>query len=178
MLLELLNNSMNYCNNVNLIKNDIWVISRRLLIYRKRWDFPLILAGLSFLPIENLLKNNIVSRLKEIKDKYEVNVIEVIGHTDGVMARGNSNLDEKLADAVANGDISGLSYGSNADLGLMRALAVVFFLQKQPQLSGIKFRAYSAAQLIPPNEVAGDPNHTDFDTRRRRIELRFTYLED
>jgi flagellar motor protein MotB len=127
---------------------------------------------------ENLLKNNIVSRLKEIKDKYQVNVIEVIGHTDGVMARGNSNLDEKLADAVANGDLSGLSYGSNADLGLMRALAVVFFLQKQPQLNGIKFRAYSAAQLIPPNEVAGDPTYTDFDTRRRRIELRFTYLED
>jgi len=127
---------------------------------------------------EGLLKNNIVSRLKEIKDKYQVNVIEVIGHTDGVMARGNSNLDEKLADAVANGDISGLSYGSNADLGLMRALAVVFFLQKQPQLSGIKFRAYSAAQLIPPNDVVNNPNDTHFDTKRRRIELRFTYLED
>lgn len=127
---------------------------------------------------ENLLKNNIVFRLKEIKDKYKVNVIEVIGHTDGVIARGNSNLDEKLAAAVAKGDISSLSYGSNADLGLMRALAVVFFLQKQPELIGIKFRAYSAAQLIPPVDVAGEPNYTDFDTRRRRIELRFTYLGD
>ncbi|OAD22367.1 protein containing Outer membrane protein, OmpA/MotB [Candidatus Thiomargarita nelsonii] len=93
---------------------------------------------------ENLLKNDIVPKLRDIKDKHKVNVIEVIGHTDGVIAGGYSNLDEKLENAVAKGDISGLHYGSNADLGLMRALAVALFLRKQPELSGVTFRVYSA----------------------------------
>ncbi|RKZ38386.1 MAG: hypothetical protein DRQ49_14440 [Gammaproteobacteria bacterium] len=125
---------------------------------------------------ENRLKNDIVPELKDIKDNHNVNVIEVIGHTDGVMAGGNSNLDGKLESAVANGDISNLRYGSNADLGLIRALAVAFFLRKQPELSGIKFRVYSAAQLIlSDGKLADKPNRTKDDTRRR-IELRFTHL--
>jgi len=125
---------------------------------------------------ENRLKNDIVPKLKDIKDNHNVNVIEVIGHTDGVMAGGNSNLDGKLENAVAKGDISDLRYGSNADLGLIRALAVAFFLRKQPELSGIKFRVYSAAQLIlSDGELADKPNRT-IDDARRRIELRFTNL--
>jgi flagellar motor protein MotB len=125
---------------------------------------------------ENRLKNDIVPKLTDIKNKHNVNVIEVIGHTDGVIAGGSSNLDTKLENAVANRDLSGLRYGSNADLGLMRALAVAFFLRKQPELSGVKFRVYSAAQLILPNgELAESPNRSPADARRR-IELRFTNL--
>jgi flagellar motor protein MotB len=127
---------------------------------------------------ENRLKNDIVSKLREIKNKHNVNVIEVIGHTDGVIAGGNSNLDGMLENAVARGDISGLRYGSNADLGLMRALAVAFFLRKQPELRGVKFRVYSAAQLIlADGKLTNQPNRTK-DDARRRIELRFTHLED
>lgn len=125
---------------------------------------------------ENLLKDDIIPKLIVIKEKHNVNVIEVIGHTDGVITGGYSNLDTELENAVANRDISGLRYGSNADLGLIRALAVAFFLRKQPELSGIKFRVYSAAQLIlSDGELADWPNRYP-DDARRRIELRFTNL--
>jgi flagellar motor protein MotB len=125
---------------------------------------------------ENRLKNDIVPKLRDIKDKHNVNVIEIIGHTDGVIAGGSSNLDTELENAVANSDISGLRYGSNADLGLMRALAVAFFLRKQPELSGVKFRVYSAAQLILADGELADWANRYPDKARRRIELRFTNL--
>ncbi len=125
------------------------------------------------------LKKITVPKLIAYKKDYNVNLIEVIGHTDGEIAnqKGKSNLDQKLENAVARSDISGLRYGSNADLGLIRALAVAFFLRKQPELSGVKFRVYSAAQLIlPDGELAKKENRTK-DDARRRIEIRFTNLE-
>jgi outer membrane protein OmpA-like peptidoglycan-associated protein len=126
------------------------------------------------------LRKITVPKLITYKKGYNVNLIEVIGHTDGEIAnkKGKSNLDQKLENAVARSDISGLRYGSNADLGLIRALAVAFFLRKQPELSGVKFRVYSAAQLIlPDGELANKANRTK-DDARRRIEIRFTNLED
>lgn len=118
-----------------------------------------------------------IDELVKIKSRYGVDVIEVIGHTDGELTnRRNSNLDIALENAVANRDISNLRYGSNADLGLMRALAVAFFLQEQPQLSDVKFRVYSAAQLILPNGKLADTPARQQDKTRRRIELRFTHL--
>lgn len=118
-----------------------------------------------------------IDELVQIKKTYGVDVIEVIGHTDGEMTqRRNSNLDIELENAVADHDISNLHYGSNADLGLMRALAVAFFLQEQPQLSDVKFRVYSAAQLILPNGQLADTPARQQDKTRRRIELRFTHL--
>jgi hypothetical protein len=44
--------------------------------------------------------------------------------------------------------VSVLKAGSNADLGLMRSLAVVkelLKIQKQNKMPGVQFRAYSAA---------------------------------
>ena len=78
---------------------------------------------------------------------------------------------------VANGDqdIGSLKPGSNADLGLMRALSVIKVLQKNPQLTGLEFRAYSAAQLtLPEGNFA--PINRESDPNRRRIEIRFTRL--
>jgi len=118
-----------------------------------------------------------IDELVKIKKKYGVDVIEVIGHTDGELTnRKNSNLDIELENAVKNRDISNLRYGSNADLGLMRALAVAFFLQNQSQLNGVKFRVYSAAQLILPTGKLADTPARQQDKTRRRIELRFTHL--
>jgi len=127
------------------------------------------------------LKNEITKKLLEIKKEFNnVNVIEVIGHTDGVPTGvRNSNLDEELENAVKNNDISRLSYGSNTDLGLIRALSVAFFLKEQPELKGINFRIYSAAQLIlTDGTLANNSLDRKPDENRRRIELRFTRLED
>jgi outer membrane protein OmpA-like peptidoglycan-associated protein len=84
-------------------------------------------------------------------------------------------------ESVARGglELEKLQAGSNADLGLMRALAVVQQLRniqvKEKKLPGLSFRAYSAAQLIlPSGEFAVMARQED--QRRRRIEIRFTRL--
>jgi outer membrane protein OmpA-like peptidoglycan-associated protein len=125
-------------------------------------------------------KAQLQDKLKDIQKelhRYKANVIEVIGHTDGQVAGGQSNLDRELGEVVAGRrSIDTLRYGSNADLGLMRALAVVLFLKQQQEFAGIKFRVYSAAQILPNGELAEELDREP-DEQRRRIELRFTRLE-
>ncbi|MTJ12543.1 flagellar motor protein [Anabaena sp. UHCC 0187] len=125
--------------------------------------------------------NQIVPEIEKRTKQYGINVVEIIGHTDG-QANGKviSNLDVNLEN-VASGNlkVGKLQAGSNADLGLMRALSVVTVLgeiqKKQGKLSGLSFRAYSAAQLILPNgQFAGIARKED--VTRRRIEIRFTRL--
>lgn len=132
-----------------------------------------------------------LERLPEIVRDYKVNVIEVIGHTDADwnLAHGAvSNLDEHLGSALtaAPGDIAPLKrieFGSNADLGLMRAIAVRQLIRKRLQaanLSGIQVRCYSAAQSVIPSgesQSAKDYLKPEFpEADRRRIEIRFTRL--
>ena len=123
--------------------------------------------------------SKIVPEIERKTKEYQINVVEVIGHTDG-QANGitNSNLDLNLEKvASAKEPVSSLHSGSNADLGLMRALAVVRVLRdiqaKNGKMKGLKFRAYSAAQLILPNGDFASINRNP-DATRRRIEIRFT----
>jgi hypothetical protein len=128
----------------------------------------------------NKLRDEIMPQLETIAKEFNVDVIEVIGHTDGqVVSALKGNLDTELEVVAAAGDpsyVRGLVPSSNADLGLMRAISVIKFLQhyqKSGRLHGIKFRPYSAAQLILPDgqlaKVERWPN-----AARRRIEIRFT----
>ncbi|OUL31306.1 hypothetical protein [Nostoc sp. 106C] len=141
-------------------------------------------------------KNGII--LKEIENNInqiensnkKVDVIEVIGHTDGEEVgflkcsdRDGGNLDTKLEEvATRNKDVSILCPGSNADLGLMRALAVVKELQnvqrqkKAGLFKRLKFRAYSAAQLLLPDDQGFAPPDRNDNPKRRRIEIRFAQL--
>lgn len=117
------------------------------------------------------ISNEIASTIKKIVQEREIDFVQVIGHTDGQGVGYTSNLDTTL-EAVANNQqsVSELVPGSNADLGLMRALAVVQELEKN-QLP-VKFRAYSGAQLyLPSGEIA--PTNRSADQTRRRIEIRF-----
>lgn len=108
-------------------------------------------------------------------------MVELIGHTDGqANGGGTSNLDVNLEKvAKARESVKNLQSGSNADLGLMRALSVVRLLQdiqtQTGRLKGLKFRAYSAAQLILPNGEFASINR-QADASRRRMEIRFTRL--
>ena len=122
------------------------------------------------------LKEHITSKItpeinKIIQDR-EIDFIQIIGHTDGEGINNNSNLDRTL-ETVAKGtqSVDKLSAGSNADLGLMRALAVVQELQKTG-LQNVEFRAYSAAQLYLPSGKLAAVNRQPDETRRR-IEIRF-----
>ncbi|BAY27238.1 hypothetical protein NIES2100_70610 [Calothrix sp. NIES-2100] len=161
-----------------------------------KYEFP---SGSAVLPRNlktDIGQNGII--LKEIENNIKliensnkkVDVIEVIGHTDGEEVgslkcsnQNGGNLDTKLEEvAKGNKDVSILCPGSNADLGLMRALAVVKELQnvQRQRKSGLfkrlKFRAYSAAQLLLPDDQGfASPDRSD-NPKRRRIEIRFAQL--
>lgn len=123
---------------------------------------------------------DLVDRIEQISQQRSLYVVEIIGHTDGQVNFSKGNLDQQLEE-VAQGKISveSLRAGSNADLGLMRALEVVKQLQtvqaQTGRLEGVQFRAYSAAQLqLPSGNFA--PANRNPDANRRRIEIRFSPL--
>lgn len=122
------------------------------------------------------------SEILAITQQYDVDVIEVIGHTDGQRVGGNesgveSNLDDNLEKVNLNQlPLSKLQPASNTDLGIMRALAVVQELKKSgKEIAKLNFRAYSAGQLLLED---GSPASVDREDtpERRRIEIRFTKL--
>lgn len=129
--------------------------------------------------LRNFIETNLVNQIENNAKKYPGYIIEVIGHTDGQINAGTSSNLDQILEQVAMGKkpVNSLKPGSNADLGLMRALAVVMVLQdiqkNKGNLKGLKFRAYSAAQLfLPQGEYA--PINRNSDNTRRRIEIRFT----
>ena len=128
--------------------------------------------------LKEYISKDLVDRIEEISQQRNLYVVEIIGHTDGQVNFGGGNLDEQL-EAVANGKkpIGQLKPGSNADLGLMRALEVVKQLQKVQEetfrLEGVQFRAYSAAQLLLQSGKFAEQNRNP-DAKRRRIEIRFS----
>ncbi|BAZ43970.1 hypothetical protein NIES4102_09730 [Chondrocystis sp. NIES-4102] len=122
--------------------------------------------------LKNYISTKISPEINKTLQEREIDFIQIIGHTDGEGTKQNSNLDKTL-ETVAQGTqpVSKLSAGSNADLGLMRALAVVQELQKTG-LKNVEFRAYSAAQLyLPSGHLASIDRQPD--ETRRRIEIRF-----
>ncbi len=130
------------------------------------------------------IKIKLVPNIKKTTKDYNINTVEIIGHTDEQpIGTSTSNLDNYLERAAnLKSSMSNLKAGSNADLGLMRSLAVVQELlriqRKDKSMAGIKFRAYSAAQLILPNgDFAPIPQQQrQSEAKRRRIEIRFTRL--
>ena len=116
------------------------------------------------------------TEIKPTIQAFGVDVIEVIGHTDGQPnVSPFSNLDRRLQTVVPQGEFTGFQSGSNVDLGLLRAMAVSRFLQarlEQDRLA-VSIRPYSASSLL---DLQGNfnPAPAVSDSSRRRIELRFT----
>ena len=147
-----------------------------------KYAFPSGSGGLTT-NLKNFIATDLAKKIEENFNKYDIDTVVVVGHTDG-QSVGNrvSNLDKTLEkSATGNLPISKLTPGSNADLGLIRALAVVKELQRifadnnpVETLDAQKsFRAYSAGQLTLPNGTFAEPNPKP-DAQRRRIEIRFT----
>ena len=139
-------------------------------------------SGSASLPreLKKYITVDLVDRVERISQQRNLYVVEIIGHTDGQINFGNGNLDQQLEE-VAQGkqSVESLKPGSNADLGLMRALEVVKQLQtvqeQTGRLEGVQFRAYSAAQLQLPSGDFATSNRNP-DANRRRIEIRFSPL--
>jgi outer membrane protein OmpA-like peptidoglycan-associated protein len=113
-------------------------------------------------------------RIAEYIKQYDVDVIEVVGHTDEQpIGLRPSNLDRDLL-PVLNGtaNIVSLVPADNAGLGLARAVSVVSVLRQSKLLTGLKVLPLSGAQLINTDEtlaVLGTPGDIK---ERRRIEIR------
>ena len=123
---------------------------------------------------EAVLRTAVVEKLLEIAAAFQVDVIEVIGHTDErALPGGLSNLDRELPAATSGyKHIGALQPADNAGLGLARALAVVNVLAADLRLRNFRILPLSAAQLI-----GTDGRLTRWDEQgdvreRRRIEIR------
>jgi flagellar motor protein MotB len=120
------------------------------------------------------LRTVVVDRLLAIAESFDVDVIEVIGHTDEqAVAPRASNLDRNLPSVtLGQTDAAVLQWSDNAGLGLARALAVVKVLSADVRLRNFRILPLSAAQLI-----GTDGRLTRWDGQgdvreRRRIEIR------
>jgi len=142
-------------------------------------------SGSARLQSSKMLKefDSVVKQIEDNAQLYRINLVEIIGHTDPQAIGGSfSNLDKDLPNIADDTDINrrttdSLIAGSNADLGLMRAVEIrriLRFYQTRKRLQGLEFRAYSAAQLVPPKL---DNNAKPTDEDKRRIEIRFTRLD-
>src|SRR3984957_17729582 len=111
--------------------------------------------------------------------KYDVDVIEVVGHTDErpIGLRQYSNLDRDLPSVLnSTASVGSLTPVDNAGLGLARAVAVVSVLRQSPLLAGYKLIPMSAAQLVNIDEtlsISGSPGDIQ---QQRRIEIRLRKL--
>ncbi|RWL18121.1 MAG: hypothetical protein E5X55_26050 [Mesorhizobium sp.] len=123
---------------------------------------------------ETRLSVDTAGRIARILEQYEVDIIEVIGHTDEQPLSGqSSNIDGSLR-AVLQGKarIETLRPADNAGLGLARAIAVAEILGRDARLKDATILPLSAAQLIMPGDRLTDGAQTGDVKERRRIEIR------
>ena len=122
---------------------------------------------------ERNLRSEVIPMLSKSIADYDVDVVEVIGHTDEVPMSGNSNLDASLIHAsVGRAPIASLRSTDNAGLAMARAVAVVQQLRADPRLQGLSILPLSGAQMIVPVDSVADGTAQGDDQRRRRIEIR------
>lgn len=119
------------------------------------------------------LRSQIIPMLARSVKDYDVDVVEVIGHTDEVPMSGESNLDRQLIGASASRfPIAGLRSTDNAGLAMARAVAVVRILRADRRLANVTILPLSGAQMIVPVDHMADGSARGDDQRRRRIEIR------
>jgi flagellar motor protein MotB len=122
---------------------------------------------------EKNLRREIIPMLARSISEYDVDVIEVIGHTDEVPMAGESNLDGRLISASLNRfPVAGLKSTDNAGLAIARAVSVVRILRADSRLSGVSILPLSGGQMVVPTDRMADGTARGGDQRRRRIEIR------
>jgi flagellar motor protein MotB len=120
------------------------------------------------------LRTAVPERIVALIKQFDVDVIEVVGHTDEQpIGSRPSNLDQGLVPVLRDSTpIGSLVPADNAGLGLARAVSVVSVLRQSKLLDKYKLIPLSGAQLVNTDEtlaLAGTPG----DIReRRRIEIR------
>ena len=121
------------------------------------------------------LTSTVISRLLETVKDYDVNIIEVIGHTDEqrIITERPSNLDKTLIPFLQQKSLTEHFIPvDNAGLGLARAAAVVRVLGNDHRLAGLQILPYSGGQLIDVGDKRADGASSGDVKERRRIEIR------
>jgi flagellar motor protein MotB len=120
------------------------------------------------------LHDETAAELARLIATYDVDVIEVIGHTDErrVVASRFSNLDDTLAGAVRGGPVEAMVPADNAGLGIARAVAVAQILKSDARLAGHEILPLSAAQLVGTDGRMATGSEIGDVRERRRIEIR------
>lgn len=119
------------------------------------------------------LSTKISDQIAENLAAYDVDIIEVIGHTDEQpISREGSNLDKTIADVLADRKpVTAIIPADNAGLGLARAVAVANILRANEKLKNATVIPLSAAQLVLPGDKLTTGQAGDVESRRR-IEIR------
>ena len=122
---------------------------------------------------EGKLETSIAKQIADNLERYKVDVIEVIGHTDEQrVAKTTSNLDDASIGVIDGRlPVDALQPADNAGLGLARAIAVANVLKANVHLKDVTVLPMSAAQLVVPGDklTAGQAGDVQ---ERRRIEIR------
>ncbi len=120
------------------------------------------------------LSTDIAGQIANYLNQYDVDVVEVIGHTDEQPLRGlSSNLDKIVSDVLEEiSAVADIKPADNAGLGLARAIAVVQVLRHDPRLKNATILPLSAAQLIVPGDTLSTGQQKGDVKTRRRIEIR------
>lgn len=127
------------------------------------------------------LREDVVVRIAEFLTQYNVDVVEVIGHTDEQnLAEGRpSNLDRTIGSILGGqATASDITPADNAGLGLARAIAVAQLLRNDPRLEKATVLPLSGAQLILPGDLLTDGQQAGDVRERRRIEIRIRQRSD
>ena len=122
---------------------------------------------------KDTLQGQIAVRLLEIIKQYDVNVIEVIGHTDEqpLVQRG-SNLDKATSPYLQGTTNEPLVSADNAGLGFARAVSVVRVLNLDHRLQEFSILPLSGAQVIDVGDRLSKDGAYAPAEQRRRIEIR------
>lgn len=121
------------------------------------------------------LQSDIAAQVRELLAKYDVDIIEVVGHTDEqpIFSTRDSTLDQTAISVLAGtGAVRDLIPVDNAGLGLARAISVAKTLQEALSDTDVTVIPLSAAQLVLPGDIISDGIDGTDNQNRRRIEIR------
>lgn len=137
------------------------------------FTFPSGKAEISY-RFREILLGKVADKVAECVEKYAVDVVEIVGHTDEAKTGGkSSNLDSILIPYL-DGDGVEFVAGSNVDLGMSRAAAVAQVLKGDSRLAKLRIIPLSAGQIVTTSGMisTGVYEQNKNDEGRRRIEIR------
>lgn len=125
-------------------------------------------------PFRESLQTKIPDKVLMYIKEYDVDVVEVVGHTDEQpLGVHQSNLDRDLLQVLkGKTEIGKLVPADNAGLGLARSVSVVSVLKQNTQLANYKIIPLSGAQLVNTDETLAIEGIPENIPERRRIEIR------